>query len=390
MNSKFFNMKNTGLCSWIVKSCERKNIIHATSIQQTIIPIIISRKDSLLFSRTGTGKTLSFILPLLHIHYLNPQNCFINVIVPTKELGVQIYQTYNILGQEKRIIGIFIGKNITGHNFKKKIGTCLISTINSLSKIYEHFDKLFVCKLKIFVLDEIDILMNFTNFGLIKKIFLGLKPSQTNMFGVTNITFFKYLKNFSYQRKIFFFDEKQKKFNLFSEIKHEYIYCLSKFKFKFLVAILKLKEKNEKTEIQKIPTLIFLKNRKNCEKLIQALREQKITAGILHHEMDFFQRTVSTQLLKRGIIDILVSTDLGSRGINFSSVNLVINLDMPKKIDTYLHRTGRIGRFNRKGYCLNLIDKNEIDIIHIIEKNLGINVNKSNLDFKKIHFKKIY
>ena len=63
---------------------------------------------------------------------------------------------------------------------------------------------------------------------------------------------------------------------------------------------------------------------------------------------------------------------------------------MPKKIDTYLHRTGRIGRFNRKGYCLNLIDKNEIDIIHIIEKNLGINVNKSNLDFKKIHFKKIY
>ena len=121
MNSKFFNMKSTGLCSWIVKSCERKNIIHATSIQQTIIPIIISRKDSLLFSRTGTGKTLSFILPLLHIHYLNPQNCFINVIVPTKELGVQIYQTYNILGQEKRIIGIFIGKNITGHNFKKKI-----------------------------------------------------------------------------------------------------------------------------------------------------------------------------------------------------------------------------------------------------------------------------
>ena len=390
MSDKFFNMKNTGLCSWIIKSCERKNIIYATAIQQTIIPIIISKKDSLLFSRTGTGKTLSFILPLIHIHYLNPQNCFISVIVPTKELGIQIYQTYNILGQEKKIFGIFIGKTFTGRNLKKKTGICLISTINSFYNICNNSSKLFICKLRIIVLDEVDVLMNFINFALIKKIFLKILPSQTNMFGVTNNSFFRYFKNFSYQKKIFFFDEKQKRFNLFSEIKHEYIYCLSKFKFKFLVNFLKLKEKGVKKEFQKKLTLIFLKNKKNCEKLINTLKKHKISAGILHHEMDFFQRTVSIQLVKRGITDILVSTDLGSRGINFSSLNLVINTDMPRKIGTYLHRTGRIGRFSRKGYCLNLIDKNEIGIIHKIEKNLGIKVNKSNLDFKKIHLEKIY
>ena len=113
MTSKSFKLKNTGLCSWIVKNCEKKNIIYATSIQQTIIPSIISGKDSLLFSRTGTGKTLSFILPLIHIHYLNPQNCFISILVPTKELGIQIYQTYNLLSKGGKIFGVFIDKKTT-------------------------------------------------------------------------------------------------------------------------------------------------------------------------------------------------------------------------------------------------------------------------------------
>ena len=205
MTIKSFKLKNTGLCSWIVKNCEKKNIIYATSIQQTIIPSIISAKDSLLFSRSGTGKTLSFILPLIHIHYLNHQNCFISIIVPTKELGIQIYQTYNLLAQGGKIFGVFINKKTTPIILNINSGVCLISTIFSLYKISNFLNRLFIYKPKIFILDEVDILMKSGNFGFIKKIISRVSPSQINLFGVTNIGFFKFLKTFSYRKNIFFF-----------------------------------------------------------------------------------------------------------------------------------------------------------------------------------------
>lgn len=205
MTIKSFKLKNTGLCSWIVKNCEKKNIIYATSIQQTTIPSIISGKDSLLFSRTGTGKTLSYILPLIHIHHLNPQNCFISIMVPTKELGIQIYQTYNLLAQGGKIFGVFIDKKTTPFILNINSGICLISTIISLHKISNFLNRLFTYKPRIFILDEVDILMKSVNFGFLKKIILKILPSQINLFGVTNISFFKFLKTFSFRKNIFFF-----------------------------------------------------------------------------------------------------------------------------------------------------------------------------------------
>mmetsp|Transcript_57884 Transcript_57884/g.84867 ORF Transcript_57884/g.84867 Transcript_57884/m.84867 type:complete len:91 (+) Transcript_57884:358-630(+) len=89
-------------------------------------------------------------------------------------------------------------------------------------------------------------------------------------------------------------------------------------------------------------------------------------------------------MVKKGIVDIISSTDVGSRGMNFSFIDLIINVDVPKKIDTYLHRIGRIGRFKKKGYCLNLINKNEIEFISNFEKNTGIYINKSNLVVQEI------
>jgi len=84
-------------------------------------------------------------------------------------------------------------------------------------------------------------------------------------------------------------------------------------------------------------------------------------------------------MIKKGIVDIISSTDVGCQGMNFSFIDLIINVGAPKKIDTYLHRVGRIGRFKKKGYCFNLINKSEIEFISNFEKNTKIHINKSNL-----------
>jgi len=376
-------IKNTGLYPWIHHECQKKKIIHASSVQQAVIPIIISGKDTVVFSRTGTGKTLSYILPLIHINFVNGLNCFIGIIVPTLELGLQIYETYNHIGKNRKVSSIFLEKTNKQQDFKKRWGGCLISTIFSLVKYFENFHDYIKCLYKVLVFDEVDLLIRPDNFALIKKIILKVAPLHIHMFGVTNTNIFRYTKAFKYQKNIFFYNEKHSKYNFFSEIKHEYIYCSHQFKLKFLLALLKHKERKKIIEEKTSPILIFFKTKQKSEKFIQLLKKNKIFASNLHHEMDIYQRALAIQMVKRGIVKIITSTDLGSRGINFSFITSVINVDMPEKLDTYLHRIGRIGRFKKKGYCLNLINKNEIDFIGNFERNMGIFINKSKLVFKE-------
>jgi len=373
-----------GLFNWIHHECQKKKITYATSLQQAIIPIIISGKDSIIFSRTGSGKTLSYILPLIHINYANGLKCFIAIIIPTMELGLQIYETFNIIGKTRKVSIIFFEKKYNYEKFKMIWRGCLISTMFSLVNCFESFYEFIISSYKILVFDEVDLLFRPENFFLLKKIILSITPSHIHMFGVTNSNIFRYTRAFNFQKTIFFYNEKHTKFNFFSEIKHEYIYCSNHFKLKFLLAFLKHKERRLVGKKKLGPILIFFKDHLKSENFVKFLKKNKIFACILHHEIDIYQRTLAIQMVKKGIVDIISSTDVGSRGMNFSFIDLIINVDVPKKIDTYLHRIGRIGRFKKKGYCLNLINKNEIEFISNFEKNTGIYINKSNLVVQEI------
>ena len=357
-----------------------------TTVQQAIIPVIIAGKDSILFSRTGTGKTLSFILPLIHIEYMCFSNCFIVIFIPTVELGVQICETYNYFGKNKKISAIFLNKSYKYKILNKEKKGCFISTLFSFNKKFSGLHRFTNYVSKILVFDETDMLIKPENFVIIKKIILNVNPSQINLLGVTITNILSYISVFPYQKCIFFFYEKINSFSYFSEIKHEYIYCSPQLKFKFLVILLKSRERIKTQRGGKLSILIFSKNKNRSENLIRLLKNNKIFAVNLNHEMNEQQRMLSVQMIKKGLMTTLVSTDLGSRGMNFSFINFMINLDIPTKIEMYIHRTGRIGRFKRKGYCLNLVDKHEINFIHNIEKISGISINKAKFLFKKETF----
>lgn len=381
-----YNVRNIGLFSWITKICEKKNIFYLTPVQQASIPAIIAGKDSILFSRTGTGKTLSFILPLLHIEYMCFSNCFITIFVPTIELGVQICETYNYFGINKQLSGIFLNKPYKYKILNKEKRGCFISTLFFFNTEFMGLYEFTNYVSKILVFDETDMLIKPENFVIIKKIILKVNPSQINLLGVTITNILSYISVFTYQKCIFFFYEKINSFSYFTEIKHEYIYCSAFLKFKFLLILLKSRERIKNQGGGKWPILIFSKNKNRSENLIRLLKNNKILTANLNHEMNEQQRILSVQMIKKGILTTLISTDLGSRGMNFSFINFMINLDVPAKIEMYIHRTGRIGRFKRKGYCLNLVDKHEINFIHSIEKASGININKAKFLFKKETF----
>ena len=203
------------------------------------------------------------------------------------------------------------------------------------------------------------------------------------MFGVTETDVFKYIQKFLYQKKIFLFQEKLKKFQFFSDVKHEYIYCSPHLRSEFLVLLIRYKEKEKVWNKKNCSILIFLKGDKEANNLVRTLRKNKIIACNFHSRMDIRKKTISVQLIKKGIVDVIISTDSGSRGMNFPFINLIINADIPEQIGTYLSRIGRIGRYTKKGCCLNLIDKSNAKQIYLIGKKLGVHFDKLELNLKK-------
>ena len=378
-----YKLSDTDLCPWIKQECLKKKIIFATSNQQAIIPQIINGKDSIIFSRTGTGKTLSYILPLVHIHFLTHINCSLNIIVPTIELGLQIYQTYNSIGKSKNITAYLSNKNKKSIFSNNKSEICKISTLEFSVLNLKTFNNFTKFKRVILVFDEADLLIKTENFNTVRTIILNLRPTQINLFGVTETDVFKYIQKFLYQKKIFLFQEKLKKFQFFSDVKHEYIYCSPHLRSEFLVLLIRYKEKEKVWNKKNCSILIFLKGDKEANNLVRTLRKNKIIACNFHSRMDIRKKTISVQLIKKGIVDVIISTDSGSRGMNFPFINLIINADIPEQIETYLSRVGRIGRYAKKGSCLNLIDKNNARQIYLIGKNLGIRFDKLELYQKK-------
>ena len=270
----FHKIADTGVSSWISEECTKLKIIYATPIQQAIIPVVLHGKYSIAFSRTGTGKTLSFILPVLHIHQLNYINSWTGIIVPTVELGIQIYEIYNYIGRVKKISSTFLEKTYKKQLDMKKKNNCLISSAFRFFKNLENLYQTDQSTVRILILDETDLLFNPRNFYQIKKIFMKIKPTQINLFGVTNIKILKHIGTFRYRKNIFFFQEKCNNFSLFSEVKHEYIYCSLVNKFKFLLILLKYREKIKYYKKTLNPILIFSRDLSISEKFDDLLKKK--------------------------------------------------------------------------------------------------------------------
>ena len=135
-----FSFDKLGLADWIISECKQHKIVFASSVQQTCIPPILDRKDLIVYSKTGTGKTFTFILPLLHLIDLNQINFTTFIIIPTRELGLQLADIVNKLGKIKKISGYFLSK--CQNFFKNKKETTYLfknkkTVITNLKYLYQ-------------------------------------------------------------------------------------------------------------------------------------------------------------------------------------------------------------------------------------------------------------
>lgn len=376
------NINKIGLSKWIINECNKNEIFSATPVQQACIPPILNRKDLIVYSKTGTGKTLTFILPILHLIDLHQISFNVFILVPTRELGLQINDTFNRLGKIKKISSCFLFKTkfyfylADDKSYLIKNERVFITTLRYLYQMLNQ--KTNNKKINMLIIDESDLILDKKSDILIEKIFSRFDIEQILLFAASIHEKFSVLYKLQYCKSIFYYQEKKNRYFGFSNIRQEYLFCPSFLKIFYTEIILKYKFKffPKRKNFTLSGSIIFVASKKKCEKLFLFFKKIFVRVGRLHSNMESITRLLTMQMLISGKINLLICTDLGHRGLDCSFIDLVINYDFPKNINTYIHRAGRVGRFEKNGHCINLISPEDIPYFHFLEQKIGCKIKK--------------
>jgi superfamily II DNA/RNA helicase len=339
-----------------------------TPVQEHTIPVILEGRDVISCAQTGTGKTAAFILPLLtNLLYDNHDPNKLNAIImaPTRELAQQIDQQMEGFGFYVPFSSVAIyggndggawGTQSTGLQKGADIVIATPGRLLSLMNIY-NID---FSGVKYFILDEADRMLDMGFYDDIMAVVNRLpKDRQTIMFSATMPTnirkMAKAIMNHPAEVQIAVSRPpesiKQQAIDIFEPQKNDYLKLL-------------LKERNLKKVI------IFVGKKQRVKDLTRALRAIHIDARAMHSDLEQKERDEVMLDFRNNKVDVLVATDIVSRGIDVDDIPLVINYDVPRDAEDYVHRIGRTARAENKGEAITLVSPEDKHFFNKIERFL--------------------
>lgn len=363
------SFKQLGISDQLCKALPSQGITQPFPIQKSAIPLILEGKSILGIAPTGSGKTASFVLPLLeqrqYLAYKNSRNIPVLILVPTRELAIQI-ETFvksctPFLKRPVKAMAVYGGASINPQ-MKNMMGTeLLIATPGRLIDLMEQ-NALSLSFLETLIIDEADKLFQ---LGFEEELQTVLKKlpqtSQYILFSATlNDKVEKIKKTLHTEFETVEVENKAETVAAIDQIAY---YVTPERKGPFLRYLLK-------TEIT-TQTLIFVSSARTADNLVVKLVKNGIKASALHSKKTQGARNQTLQDFKDGIIQVLISTDILSRGIHIDLLPVVINYELPRSPLDYVHRIGRTGRANEKGKAITLLTVEDIHHFKIIQKKMN-------------------
>ena len=370
--------KNLGLSVNLISLLEGLGYSKPTKIQSLSIPIALMGRDILGCAQTGTGKTASFVLPIIDI--LSNQKSKARmpralILTPTRELADQISIYFkNLLTLSKLNFCLLIGGTALSEQDKElnKGADILIATPG---RLIDHITRgnILLNDLKILVIDEADRMLDMGFIPDIEFISENIpKIRQTLFFSATlDKEILNIGKNLVINPKMI---EVSPPSSTSTNIDQSIIKCNNKNKLYFLEKLLsKIKTKN---------TVIFCNRKKDIELLKKDLNKNNIKTIILHGDLVQSKRQEALNEFKNGSKKILIASDVAGRGIDINNISHVINFDVPINPEDYVHRIGRTGRAGKKGTAITLVLKKEAKYIEEIEKLIKMKIKDLNINFR--------
>lgn len=353
-----------GVAEKLVASLTKNNITKPTPIQAAAIGPALEGGDILGIAQTGTGKTLAFSLPMLQRLARGGQGL---VVLPTRELALQVEETLHMIGRDAKIITVAL---IGGASmFKqlqqlKRMPHVMVATPGRLIDHMRQNQKL-LKNVKIAVLDEADRMFDIGFAPHIKQI-MGALPAdrQTMLFSATMPKEIlelgqKYLKN---PKRI----EVAPEGTTNKKIEHHQIHTVMGKKLPDLQKVL---------NTEKGSVLVFSRTKHGAKKIAAAIRTAGHTSTELHANKSLAQRKAALAGFKSGQFRVMVATDIAARGIDVDGIGLVVNYDLPTTVEDYVHRTGRTGRAGKSGRAVSFVTPEERHTVRRIEERLQLRLN---------------
>ena len=377
------HFKDLGLDNRLLKNLKHYDFKKATEIQSKAIPVAIAGKDLLASSKTGSGKTLAFVLPMIHkalktkaFSAKDPRGV---ILAPTRELAKQVYgELRSMLGGLSYEATLILG----GENFNdqvkalRKYPRFIVATPGRLADHLEH-RSLFLDGVETLILDEADRMLDLGFAPELRRIANAAKHRrrQTLMFSAT-------LDHAEVNGIANEMLDAPKRISV-GVSNEQHLDITQKF---YLCDHLDHKEAIldrviEEAEYRQV--MIFTATRADTDRLTDKLNEKKLKAVALSGNLNQTQRNAIMSQFERAVYKILVTTDVASRGIDIPNVSHVINFDMPKHTEEYVHRVGRTGRAGNKGDAISLVGPKDWDSFKRVELYLQQDLTFSVLEGSK-------
>ena len=344
-----------------------------TSIQKLAIPPAMDEQDIMASAPTGTGKTLAFLLPavqrLIDFPRRKGGSARILILTPTRELAVQISEVaQQLVAGTDLVVGNIIG-GVSYQAQEDVIMETVDIVIATPGRLMEYIDsEAFDCReVETLVLDEADRMLDMGFINEMDRIAGEARwRKQTSLFSATLEG--KGLREFCR-------DVLNNPVQLNAEVSRresgkimQWVHLADspEHKLQLLAAILEQEPEHESEQQKKV--IVFVKTRDRLTELVAQLAELQLTCNYLRGEMDQEKRNQSLSQFKEGKVNILIATDVAARGIDVPDITHVINYDMPRSADIYVHRIGRTARGGKKGTAVSLIEAHDIDILTKVER----------------------
>lgn len=372
------NFKELGINNNIIETLNKNGIKTPTEIQEKTIPFIKDFKDVIGEAKTGTGKTLSFLLPIFENVDEN-KNCIQALIIsPTRELAIQITSEAEKLfeGKNINVLSLYGGKDLSGQLKKLKHNIQLV--IATPGRLLDHIKRNTISfkSLKTIVLDEADqmLLMGFKNeIDTIMKELPSKK--QTICFSATMDSKVKKLA-YRYMKDPVVVSIQSEEITL-NNIKQEVVFTSDRWKRDALCTIL--------NEDNPFMAIIFCRTKRRVDELEEDMHRRGFNCAKLHSDIPQSKRERIMKSFRNADIQYLIATDVAARGIDVTGIDTVYNFDCPETPESYIHRIGRTGRKGEKGYtCIFIADKDR-NIFKTIESSIETKLPIREVDIVKTY-----
>ncbi len=362
----------------LIKALEKRGITEPTDVQESVIKLMLDKKDVIAKSQTGSGKTLAYLLPVFMAVDTALRSTQAIILTPTHELAVQVHNEAEFLsrntGMDIRSALIIGGANITRQIERLKEKPQIV--IGSTGRIYDLIKKhkIQAHTVKIMVIDEADRMLDDDNIDGVRKVIkTTLKDSRQTVILSASLgnTAISRAKEFMHEPVM-----AKGADDMPAGIEHYYIICQRRDK---IVQVRKIMAGLKPKKV-----MLFINNQQETDEMVEKLRFHGLLAGGIYGAAKKNERRKAIEDFRSGRINMLISSDITARGMDFEDVDMVINIDIPEEPIFYQHRAGRTGRGGKKGVVISLISPFDKKWINKYEKAFNIKFKAKEMSYGRL------